>query len=1235
MSAQNGKVEPEQVLKGVLNNLMKSDPKTTLASTPMRRTTPTSAFSTPSRSFSSVKDDVTEDIQLQNPSFQQPHLKMEAEGGLKDSAKDVGEHTGDQDDKYFVRGGDSRVTEDSPRSALDDIPFKILPSAEVPTQVTAWNADSPGRDDKSAMGLSSLMSKEASPLRSTESSTGPRSLISTPPREQAHPSGTQPPLPPSYEGSPKLKRTLFTSEKPEKKESPTFVAARLPIDHLNEQLLSHAHHIQFNSQPVDTSQMTSVDNSHHNDTTLSASNLANGNTTFNNSQELADSMSPERSFAESAALTPPIRSSTKPPDISHRIATIRSSSSSSLTEEQDKQQSPHINFSARLQHLNQSLESGQAPHQVGSSNLTQHPGQSQPPRQPSPRQSPQPPSRQSPCVEQQTRQSPSSDRLSRPGQPSPRQSPNQSPQSRQPSLTVQPLASTTELPGQNRPVPESDELQMHQQASDMISYRNSTSDHLYPSVRSANPTPDVPQIIDTIEGPDQTRQCYDHTYNAASTRSTCSTPDCSQRSQQSMQPSPGSISNASFLRAERFTKAQNFIKRVRGNAVIDTDGKIPPKPPTGPPAAPQATQSPSDCTPVVSNQHRKLFSAAEEKKESEDWPSAAVKQVTKAVDHLKHFGESFIFDESPSKRTGSVDNDKPNGSNVHSRMSETQSDTSGHWWEKEENFHTEEDVGFNPLANGNVNNSGQKPHRPSSRSSPSPPPSMYRTLHSQDLVKPVAMELPRTSDLIVQPDLDNYVPDLIDDEEVAKNCAAPVNVSKSVGPASTKQPSADPSSVDSTNRAMAPMMRMRLPGAQDSVLMEDNEIPTPVTEARSEVKVDAESPPRHSVGFDVKESEKSPLTPDRSRRSKSSRSAKGRNRGSSTRRSSRRRRRRVKEGVFGISPQCEGSISFFFHNLIDRQCGQMLDEEASESSYSSGDSRDESDGETYGESTYKSDPTTPPRKAKKVDAGREKEGVSTHGDKRLVDMEKERKNTKNEEADKVRLRASELGKDQQPHQKEQQDISMQKFKQLILDEERSVERVKRRKNDASNIRNKSFIREFISELSTDGIKLMQHRRSHKQAFSRPIEVTAHLRLATETGTKGFCEPCLQFLAHDGIPVVSVDLFDVRSLEKATALQLQAYPLAVPGNSLLIRTNPGDFVFEAKREDDALRIVHGMRWLIARLSFNLIIGNVNVSCELLDVGRKAFKQRVGDSNRAKAMNDLANHLVDKSSVFPVS
>ena len=494
-------------------------------------------------------------------------------------------------------------------------------------------------------------------------------------------------------------------------------------------------------------------------------------------------------------------------------------------------------------------------------------------------------------------------------------------------------------------------------------------------------------------------------------------------------------------------------------------------------------------------------------------------------------------------------------------------------------------------------------------------------------------------------------------------------------------------------------MRMRVPGAQESVLMGDNEImpsPTEDTSVKTPLRdgdgartTDMESiTPRHSVEFALEPSNKSPWTPDRSRRSKSSRSSKGRSHGSSTRRSrNSRRRRRRREAPFGIA-QCESGIPHFLQSLIDRQCGQFLGEEfeGSESTYSSGESGDESDGDTYGESLK----STPSRK-KAPFLEMAKTSSTTNTDyaqemERLVDMERAREKERAEERERTKEkdRAAEEQKAAKEKEKEkektareereqaakekelaarerqrlerqrveegagenakkeievphpvakEQDISQIPTKiHTVIDEERSVERVNRRRNDASNIRNKNFIREFIAELSKEGIKLLQHRRSHRQAFSRPTEVHAYLRLGTETNTNGYCEPCIQFLAHDGIPVVSVDLFDVRSLEKATALQLQSYPLAVPGNSLLIRTNPGDFVFEANNEDEAVRIVHGMRWLIARLSFNLIIGNVNVSCELLDVGRKAFKQRVGESNRAKAMDDLTNHLVNKASLF---
>ena len=119
----------------------------------------------------------------------------------------------------------------------------------------------------------------------------------------------------------------------------------------------------------------------------------------------------------------------------------------------------------------------------------------------------------------------------------------------------------------------------------------------------------------------------------------------------------------------------------------------------------------------------------------------------------------------------------------------------------------------------------------------------------------------------------------------------------------------------------------------------------------------------------------------------------------------------------------------------------------------------------------------------------------------------------------------------------------------------------------------------------------------------------------------------------------IDLFGIATLDKATVHQLGDYPLAMPGRSIFIRSNSGaEFLFEALSDKDALRFIHGMRWVIARLAFNLLIGNLVVSCELLDVERSGdpeseagrFPQTLKqEANWTKAMNDVTCYLVDKT------
>ena len=191
------------------------------------------------------------------------------------------------------------------------------------------------------------------------------------------------------------------------------------------------------------------------------------------------------------------------------------------------------------------------------------------------------------------------------------------------------------------------------------------------------------------------------------------------------------------------------------------------------------------------------------------------------------------------------------------------------------------------------------------------------------------------------------------------------------------------------------------------------------------------------------------------------------------------------------------------------------------------------------------------------------------------------------------------------------------------------------------VKDKNFIKSFISQLSKTGMELMLHKKnSGKSLNDGSRKVVASIQRGAPNATREFVAPKFVWKDERGDESGEIDLFDIASLDKATLLQLSAYPLAMPGRSLFLRLNGGDvYVFEALSDDDALRFIHGMRWVIARLTFNLIIGNLSVSCELLDVERsddaeggdagKFPKTLKEEANWTKAMNDVTSHLVDKA------
>jgi hypothetical protein len=63
------------------------------------------------------------------------------------------------------------------------------------------------------------------------------------------------------------------------------------------------------------------------------------------------------------------------------------------------------------------------------------------------------------------------------------------------------------------------------------------------------------------------------------------------------------------------------------------------------------------------------------------------------------------------------------------------------------------------------------------------------------------------------------------------------------------------------------------------------------------------------------------------------------------------------------------------------------------------------------------------------------------------------------------------------------------------------------------------------------------------------------------------------------------------------------------------------VLEMLNSKEAKRFTHGLQWVVARLSFNMIIGNPIVTSELLDV--ISLKEE-----SSRAMNVVTNQMIDK-------
>ena len=192
--------------------------------------------------------------------------------------------------------------------------------------------------------------------------------------------------------------------------------------------------------------------------------------------------------------------------------------------------------------------------------------------------------------------------------------------------------------------------------------------------------------------------------------------------------------------------------------------------------------------------------------------------------------------------------------------------------------------------------------------------------------------------------------------------------------------------------------------------------------------------------------------------------------------------------------------------------------------------------------------------------------------------------------------------------------------------------IKSRNPTTMNLQSESsVVKKFIEDLKNRGESMLWHQET---SAMNPTNVTIRLKKGfVSDGT--YCAPRLIWTDPRKDQNYGLDIFDIQSLERADVLlvQLETFPCAIPGRSVCLHLkNSTSFIFEAGTEEDALRFVRGVRWIVARLAYNLVIGNLDVSCELLELGimdARSPRSTLMEFDWSRAMDDVTEHLVEKT------
>ena len=176
------------------------------------------------------------------------------------------------------------------------------------------------------------------------------------------------------------------------------------------------------------------------------------------------------------------------------------------------------------------------------------------------------------------------------------------------------------------------------------------------------------------------------------------------------------------------------------------------------------------------------------------------------------------------------------------------------------------------------------------------------------------------------------------------------------------------------------------------------------------------------------------------------------------------------------------------------------------------------------------------------------------------------------------------------------------------------------------------------DITGDGIELDWHRPRLNAESSRLVfKAIVHIQISDTNDSDGHEEPNLIWEIMEDerasrrtmsqvVRREKLSLFDILSIERATeSLEMKAFPHADPDLSILITLNDSScYLFEAPDLDTTRKVMHGLKWMEARMVYNIIVGNMHNCSEMLTTN----KHFDGDLT-AELFQTVTNQLVEKT------